>query len=182
MSSGGGVNKVPLRWHGKVILMPAPYYCYNVTSEAGVWWVGVMPLGAMAGSQRSKKRSAYKHARVRLRGRPYVLRADSHAHTHTNTFECVCLCEAIINTHTKAHSTGGYNDHPPRGKYNGNTSHRNKQVKCEPNWNDREGVEIVIGPGLNESPRLQEGATLLLFLCFYLTLIKKKKNLCLSSI
>lgn len=90
MSSGGGVNKVPLRWHGKVILMPAPYYCYNVTSEAGVWWVGVMPLGAMAGSQRSKKRSAYKHARVRLRGRTCC--APTRTHTHTQTLLSVCVC------------------------------------------------------------------------------------------
>lgn len=64
VSSGGGVNKVPgsrrgdMGREGKVILMPSPYYCYIVTSETAVWWVGVMPLGC---SQAHRGVTAHTH-------------------------------------------------------------------------------------------------------------------------
>lgn len=60
--------------------MPSPYYCYIVTSETGVWWVGVTPLG------RSQSHGGVKtHTPARTRTKIFILRFTPVVHTHKHT-------------------------------------------------------------------------------------------------
>lgn len=82
-------------WEEKVILMPSPYYCYIVTSETGVWWVGVTPLG------RSQAHGGVK--------------AHTHTHIHPESPLHPALSQAIVNAQTKVDSAGS-DHHSPRGE------------------------------------------------------------------
>lgn len=62
-------------WEGKVILMPSPYYCYIVTTETGVWWVGVTPL------ERSQPHGGVK-AHTHTHKQIFILRFTPIVHTH----------------------------------------------------------------------------------------------------
>ncbi len=94
-------------WERKVILMPSPYYCYIVTSETGVWWVGVTPLGRSQAHGGVKAQThTHKHTQTKIFSLRFMPAVHSHKHTVSLSpacvvcvSVCVCVCSNPSLTH-----------------------------------------------------------------------------------
>lgn len=139
-------------WERKVILMPSLYYCYIVTSETGVRWAGVTPLGRSQ-AHRGVKAQALKSNPPHLppprkhtltHSKACILRFTPITHPHMQT-HCLFLSfflfsrvheltpASLRHTHTHTHTQPPLHrehnsHHCPCGKHSANTSHKNKQV------------------------------------------------------
>ena len=87
--------------------MPSPYYCYNVTSEAGVWWVGLTPLGrsqAHGGFEAHTHTNTHKHTHTHTQDfHPEIHTPCAHSQTLFLFLTCVCVgvFKTIVNTHIR---------------------------------------------------------------------------------